>query len=176
MMEAERGDDAAPPSMRGRRLFIRGLPYDWDRERGGGRELSKFGEVERLELPKARRGCGFVDYATERSASEGIRGARRTALGASEGRALPDARRAGLLASLRMWRRRRSWVSHEFSGRGSKAERQREKRIWINYTEGRSSAVCGTSRPLRPGLQVARYVVSPRGCPGRGRSRRGLRP
>ena len=136
-------DDAAPPSMRGRRLFVRGLPYDWDRERVR-RELSKFGEVERLELPKARRGCGFVDYATERSASK--------AFVALDGR--PLGHRRDVLCQMRvepafspplqdLEEEEELVCPVEFSGRGSKAERQREKGL-IGYTEGRSSAVCGS--------------------------------
>ena len=34
-------DNDEPQSMRGRRLFVRGLPYDWDRDRVR-RELAKF--------------------------------------------------------------------------------------------------------------------------------------
>ena len=59
---------AAPLSLRGRRLFIRGLAYDWDRDRCR-RELGRFGAVERLELPRAKRGTCVVDYASARAAS-----------------------------------------------------------------------------------------------------------
>ena len=137
-------DDAAPPSMRGRRLFIRGLPYDWDRERVR-RELSKFGEVERLELPKARRGCGFVDYATERSASK--------AFVALDGR--PLGHRRDVLCQMRvepafapplqdLEEEEELVCPIEFSGRGSKAERQREKRIDQLHRRSLFCSLCGS--------------------------------
>ena len=137
-------DDAAPQSMRGRRLFIRGLPYDWDRDRVR-RELAKFGELERLELPKARRGCGFVDYATERSASK--------AFVALDGR--PLGHRRDVLCQMRVEpafsppledveEEEELVCPIEFSGRGSKAERQREKRIDQLHRRSLFCSLCGS--------------------------------
>ena len=137
-------DNDEPQSMRGRRLFIRGLPYDWDRERVR-RELSKFGEVERLELPKARRGCGFADYATERSASK--------AFVALDGR--PLGHRRDVLCQMRvepafapplqdLEEEEELVCPIEFSGRGSKAERQREKRIDQLHRRSLFCSLCGS--------------------------------
>ena len=137
-------DNDEPQSMRGRRLFVRGLPYDWDRERVR-RELSKFGDVERLELPKARRGCGFVDYATERSASK--------AFVALDGR--PLGHRRDVLCQMRVEpafsppledveEEEELVCPIEFSGRGSKAERQREKRIDQLHRRSLFCSLCGS--------------------------------
>ena len=137
-------DNDEPQSMRGRRLFIRGLPYDWDRDRVK-RELAKFGEVERLELPKARRGCGFVDYATERSASK--------AFVALDGR--PLGHRRDVLCQMRVEpafsppledveEEEELVCPIEFSGRGSKAERQREKRIDQLHRRSLFCSLCGS--------------------------------
>ena len=58
----------APASLRGRRLYVKGLPYGWGREAIRER-MSRFGPVERLELRKGSRGAATVDFATPRAAS-----------------------------------------------------------------------------------------------------------
>ena len=69
--------------LRGRRLYVKGLPYSWQRE--AIREcLRQFGRVERLELSRGRPGTAIVDYETPVEASG--------ALVALDGRQPPGAR------------------------------------------------------------------------------------
>ena len=98
-----------------------------------------------MELPKARRGCGFVDYATERSASK--------ALVALDGR--PLGHRRDVLCQMRVEpafsppledveEEEELVCPIEFSGRGSKAERQREKRIDQLHRRSLFCSLCGS--------------------------------
>jgi len=130
---------AAPLSLRGRRLFIRGLAYDWDRDRCR-RELGRFGAVERLELPRAKRGTCVVDYASARAAS--------TALVALDGKRVAgrrdltytvavEATFAPPVDELPEENEDELVCPVEFAGRGSRAEKEKERR-----KHGRGTLFC----------------------------------
>lgn len=144
--------DRASGSLIGRRLFIRGLPFELDKP-GIRSLLSQHGEVERIETWKARRGFCVVDFREARCASKCLLSLDGTSIGRS--RVTVNVERLfvdnGAAAESSDEEEGKSdddgMPPLEFSGRGSRADVERQRIIERKYKHRRVFCeLCGTRR------------------------------
>ena len=150
--EVVRGSSEAESSLIGRRLFVRGLPYGLAKPEIR-RMLSEYGQVERVETWKARRGVCMVDYATAREASRCL-----TALDGKQGRVRLSANVERIFRDDGASDDEDDREEEEeegppltFSGRGTRADAERQRMIERKFKKARLFCeLCG-----RRGLHFA---------------------
>lgn len=150
--ESGDGIDGASGSLIGRRLFFRGLPFELDKA-GIRSLLSQHGEVERIETWKARRGICVVDFREARCASKCLVSLDGTSIGRNRITVNPERLFVDNGAAAESSEEEEEKINDdgmppfEFSGRGSRADVERQRIIERKYKHRRVFCeLCGTRR------------------------------